>query len=93
VDGADITRDSPIYYEIRVRGAFDQTWRDLAEDMTLDVIQVDSQPVNVMRVLVQDQAKLAGLLDALFALNATVLSVTTIGAEQGSVGKPDRGHQ
>jgi hypothetical protein len=72
--------DMPTLYEIRVRGAFDQKWSDLAEGMTLEVVYEEAQPVTVIRVVVQDQAALAGLLDALFGLNARVISVTTLEA-------------
>jgi hypothetical protein len=74
--------DMPALYEIRVRGAFDQTWRGLMEGMTLEVVHQESQPVTVIRVVVQDQAALAGLLDALFGLNARVLSVTALEVTQ-----------
>ena len=70
----------PTLYEIRVRGAFDQTWCGLAEGMTLEVVHDEAQPVTVIRVGVQDQAALAGLLDALFGLNARILSVTALEA-------------
>jgi hypothetical protein len=79
-DRPDASGDAPTLYEIRVRGAFDGTWCDLVEGMTLEVVQEESQPVTVIRVIVQDQAALAGLLDALFGLNAMVLSVTSLQA-------------
>jgi hypothetical protein len=72
--------DMPALYEIRVRGVFDQKWRGLAEGMTLEVVRNEAEPVTVIRVVVQDQAALAGLLDALFGLNARVLSVTALEA-------------
>jgi hypothetical protein len=72
--------DMPALYEIRVRGVFEQKWCDLAEGMTLKVVHEKAQPVTVIRVVVQDQAALAGLLDALFGLNARVLSVTALEA-------------
>ena len=77
---SDTRADMPALYEIRVRGAFDQKWSELAEGMTLEVVREDAQPVTVIRLVVQDQAALAGLLDALFGLNARVLSVTTVQA-------------
>ena len=76
----DAPGDMPTLYEIRVRGAFDQTWRGLAEGMTLEVVHEEAQPVTVIRLAAQDQAALAGLLDALFGLNARVLSVTALEA-------------
>jgi hypothetical protein len=72
--------DRPALYEIRVRGAFDESWCHLTEGMTLEVVREEAQPVTVIRVVVQDQAALASLLDALFGLNARVLSVTAVEA-------------
>jgi hypothetical protein len=73
-----LSSDTPILYEIRIRGTFDETWRDLIEGMASEVVRDEGQPVTVIRVVVQDQAALAGLLDALLGLNATVLSVTAL---------------
>jgi hypothetical protein len=72
--------DMPTLYEIRVRGVFDQKWSGLAEGMTLEVVREDAQSMTVIRVVLQDQAALAGLLDALFGINARVLSVTALEA-------------
>ncbi len=74
----DTAADVPALYEIRVRGALDETWCALMCDMTLAVVHEGPQAVTVIRTLVQDQAALAGLLDALFGINATVLSVEAL---------------
>ena len=75
---SDISADKPALYEIRVRGTLGDNWREIVEDLTLEVIEVDDQPVTVLRATLRDQAALAGLLDALFGVNATVLSVEAI---------------
>lgn len=80
VDRPDTSTDAPAPYEIRIRGALDESWCELMDGMTVTPIEVNGQPVTVLRVVVQDQAALAGLMDALFGLNATVLSVSR---EQG----------
>jgi hypothetical protein len=72
----DLASDKPILYEIRIRGAFDETSCDLMEGMTLEVVHYEGQPVTVVHVIARDHAALAGMLDTLFSLNATVLSVT-----------------
>lgn len=72
-----LASDTPMLYEIRIRGAFDETWCDLMEGMTLEVLRGEDQTVTAIRVVVQDQAALAGLMDALFGLSLTVLSVAT----------------
>ncbi len=46
--------------------------------MTIEVVEDEAQPVTVVRVVVQDQAVLAGLINALFGINATVLSVKAV---------------
>jgi hypothetical protein len=77
---AGISSQHPAFYEIRVLGILDQIWCDFAEDTTLEVIRVDEQAVSVLRATMPDQAALAGLLEALFASNATVLSVEALQA-------------
>jgi len=74
----DISGGSSALYEIRVCGVLDPTWCSLFEGMTLEVVDDDAQPVTVVRVEVQDQAALAGVLDALFGANAKVLSVNAV---------------
>jgi hypothetical protein len=74
----DPSSDTLILYEIRIRGALDERSCDLLEGMTLDILRDEGQPVTVVHVVAQDQAALAGLLDTLFSLNATVLSVTAL---------------
>ncbi len=74
----DISSESSPIYEIRVCGVLDPKWCSLFEGMTLEVVQGDAQPVTVVRVAVQDQAALAGVLDALFGANAKVLSVNAV---------------
>jgi hypothetical protein len=76
-DPHDISSESSPIYEIRVCGVLDPEWCSLFEGMTLEVVHGDAQPVTVIRMAVQDQAALAGVLDALFGVNAKVLSVNT----------------
>jgi hypothetical protein len=74
----DLSSDTPILYEIRIRGAFDETSCDLIEGTTVEVVHDESQPMTVVHAVARDQAALAGMLDTLFSLNATVLSVTVV---------------
>ncbi len=74
----DISAATPALYEICVRGVLDEEWRDFCEGMTVEVVENDARPVTVVRVVVQDQAGLAGLITALFGINATVLSVKAV---------------
>jgi hypothetical protein len=77
-DGRIIPKPSPGLYEIRVAGALDHSWCDLLEDMELSIVYEGPQPVTVIRVVVPDQAALAGLLEWVFGLNMTLLSVRVL---------------
>ncbi len=72
VHGAPV---EPTLYEVRVRGILPESWCSLMDSMAMTIADVDGERVTVIRVMIEDQAALAGLLDALFGLNATVISV------------------
>jgi hypothetical protein len=76
--GRNRTSDPHAGYEIRVVGALDSKWSDAFGGMTLthDTEGV-GQRVTVLRGAL-DQAALAGVLDSLFGLGLTVLSVRVI---------------
>jgi hypothetical protein len=80
---------TPALYEVQVRGTLDKSWCDLAEGMTLTVARANEQPVTVLRMVLPDQAALAGLLDALFRLNVTVLSVNALEGAQNEMERTD----
>jgi hypothetical protein len=68
----------PRLYEVCVRGVLPDRWCHLLDGMTMSLKEVDGERSTVLRAVVEDQAALAGLLEALFELNATVLSVQTL---------------
>jgi hypothetical protein len=74
----DLSSDTPILYEIRLRGAFDETSCDLIEGMTLEVVQDESPPTTVVHVVARDQAALAGVLDTLFRISGTTRWATAL---------------
>jgi|WetSurMetagenome_2_1015567.scaffolds.fasta_scaffold534682_2 hypothetical protein len=78
--GRRIPAHSPALYEIRIQGSLDPSWTQLMDGLSLTTIEQDGEPVTVLRVVVPDQAALAGLLDSLFRLNTTVLSVEVLEA-------------
>jgi hypothetical protein len=51
-DLPNTSTDPPALYDIRVRGCVSDTWSDLAEDMTLQVVYDGPQPVTVLRAVV-----------------------------------------
>lgn len=72
----ELSSDTPILHEIRIRGAFDETSCDFSEGITPEVVRYEAQPAMVSRAVVQDQAALAGALDALFSVNATAFTAS-----------------
>lgn len=72
------TPDANTAYEIRVVGALDGAWSDAFGGMTLTHDAAAAHPVVTVLKGALDQAALAGVLDSLFGLGLTVLSVRMI---------------
>ena len=68
--------DQPATYQIRVQGQIDPSMSDLLGDMTIspDTLEVDP-PVTILSGELDDQAALAGVLNALYEMHLTVLMV------------------
>jgi hypothetical protein len=68
--------DRPANYQISVQGRIDPTMSDLLGGMaiSLDTVQAD-HPVTTLYGELVDQAALAGVLNTLYELHLTVLSV------------------
>jgi hypothetical protein len=68
--------DSPATYQISVQGRIDPTWSDRLEGMTIcqSTVEADS-PVTALEGELSDQTALAGVLNTLYELHLTVLSV------------------
>lgn len=64
--------NGPMTYRIQVQGRLDENWSDWLEEMT---ITYDSD-VTTLTGPVADQAVLRGILNKLWDLNLTLLSVT-----------------
>jgi hypothetical protein len=74
--------DSPATYRISVRGRIPLRWCDRLEGMTVAECPTGSgPPVSVLEGELADQAALAGLLDTLFLLHLSVVSVECLSAE------------
>lgn len=78
----DTSADRASVFEIRLGGAVDPSQCEFLDDMTLSCDEVDDHRVTLLRVEIQDQAALAGLLDALLGLNTPVLSVKAVSNEE-----------
>jgi hypothetical protein len=65
-------------YQIRIRGQIDESWSEW-----LDGLAITPQPdgETLLSGSIIDQAALHGLLDKLYAMNLTILSVVRVGNE------------
>jgi len=71
--------DLPATYQIIVEGRIDSTMSDLVEGMTVRQDTVATRPaVTTLCGELRDQAALAGVLNSLYELHLTVISVTRI---------------
>jgi hypothetical protein len=74
--------DSPATYRIRVRGRIPPRWCDRLEGMTVtECLAGAGPPTTTLDGELADQAALAGLLDTLFRLHLSVVSVERLSAE------------
>jgi hypothetical protein len=72
--------DLPSTYQICVQGRIDQTWSHNLEGMTLSQSTVEPGPlITTLQGELRDQAALAGVLNTLYELHLTVLSVQRLG--------------
>jgi hypothetical protein len=71
------TNDVPIY-QIRVQGQLDESWSDWLGELT-----ITPQPdgATLLSGSIIDQAALHGILDRLYGLNLTILSVVQVGTD------------
>ncbi len=68
--------DRPGKYRIRVLGFLDESWSDRLGGLRITKIsQKDKAPVMELVGQMPDQAKLAGVLNSLYELHLTLLSV------------------
>ena len=69
------------YYQIRVKGHLDTTWRSWFEGMTFTTEEMaTSPPTTLIAGLIQDQAALHGVLERIRDLNLQLLMVSRIEA-------------
>jgi hypothetical protein len=68
--------DVPATYQITVQGRIDPTWSDRLESMTICLAMVDEGlPATTLEGELSDQAALAGVLNTLYELHLTLLSL------------------
>ena len=68
--------DRPAPYQIIVQGGIDPSWSDRLEGMTIrhTLVETDT-PVTSLEGELQDQAALAGVLNTIYELHLTIVSV------------------
>ena len=75
----DFAFDRAGNYRIRVRGYLDDSWTDRLGGMRITASGLNDQvPVTALDGQVRDQAELAGVLNTLYELHLTLLSVEYI---------------
>jgi hypothetical protein len=68
--------DCPATYKLIVQGWIDHTWSDRLEGMTICQASMEGgSPVTILEGELSDQAALAGVLNSIYELHLTVLSV------------------
>lgn len=71
--------DSPAVYQIQLQGRLPQSWWNAVAGMAVDTAVVaGEEPMTVLRGEVADQAALCGLLNQLYDLQLTILSVVRL---------------
>ncbi len=71
-------------YEIQIQGVLDPGWSDVFEGLTFSVDALDaSSPITTLTGSIEDQATLRGILNRLWDLNLTLISVTCL--ERGEI--------
>lgn len=69
-------------YEIRIIGAVDRHWSECFTGLTLsEEPRLGGAPITTLRGWVRDQAALRGILNTLWDLNLTLISVTPLVAQ------------
>lgn len=74
-----VSSSESMCYEIRIQGELDEQWADWLKVTTISSKRVeDDIPITVLAIRVPDQAKLRGILNKIWDLNLTLISVIYI---------------
>jgi len=74
--GMDISFDGPAIYRIIVKGRIDQLWSEDLGGMDIRFEGQEDEPaITILSGQVRDQAELMGIMNSLYELHMTVLSV------------------
>jgi len=67
--------DHPAFYRIQIQGHLGQHWSESMAGLTISVSEEHDQPVTTLSGEVLDQAALMGVLNGLYGMGYTLLSV------------------
>ena len=71
--------DRPGNYRIRIEGTLDKNWSERLGDMSVSTAnRGDQKSITVLTGLMRDQAELVGVVNTLYELHLTLLSVEYI---------------
>ena len=71
--------ETPANYRIRVQGHLDDSWADRLGDMVITkAFTANGQPMTILVGHLADQAALSGVLNALYGLHMSLLSVENL---------------
>jgi hypothetical protein len=74
--------NGPMTYQIQIEGKLDEGWSEWFRDMTVTFERAsDGLPITTLTGPVADQAALRGILNRIWDLHLTVLSVTRGGIQ------------
>ena len=78
-----LTPGEPASYRIEVEGSLDEQWSGRLGGMQIDTAsRADQKPVTTLTGTVRDQAALMGVLNSLYQLHMTILSVNCSGGSE-----------
>ena len=72
----DLKFEAPASYRIRVQGHLDDSWSDRLGGMVITrAFTADKQPMTILIGHLSDQAALSGVMNALYSMHMSVISV------------------
>ena len=77
IDNPDFSFSQPATYQIKVLGRVPQSWSGRLSNMTVTYHETDEQ-LSILTGLMRDQSALSGVLNALYDMHMSVLSVKKI---------------
>lgn len=73
--------DKPTKYRISVLGNVNESWTERLAGMSIDFLEESRGKVTVLHGVLRDQAELSGVLNTLYEMHLTLLSVEELTRE------------